>query len=47
MNKYLNNIFFYHTPLFLAKKLYDSNQIRNDEIVKDINDALIEFKKRY
>ena len=39
MSKYL--IFFNHTPLFLAKDLYDSNQIRNDEIIKHINDALI------
>ena len=27
-------IFFYHTPLFLAKDLYNSNQIRNDGILK-------------
>ena len=39
--------FFNHTPLFLAKELYNSNQNVNDEIGKDINDSLIEFKKRY
>ena len=44
MSKYLKNIFCY-TLLFLAKELYNSNQIINDEIVKHINDALIEFKK--
>ena len=45
MSKYLKNISFYHTPLFLAKKLYNSNQFINDEIVKHINDAWIKFKK--
>ena len=37
--------FFDHTPLFLAKELYNSNQRTNDEIVKHINSALIELKK--
>ena len=36
--------FFYHTLLFLANKLYNSNQNVNDEIVKHINDGLIELK---
>ena len=31
---------FYQTPLFLAEELYNSN-----EIVKHINDLLIELKK--
>ena len=35
----------YHTPLFLAKELYNNNQNTSDEIVKYLNDALIEFKK--
>ena len=35
---------FYHTPLFLAKELYNSIQNKNDEVVKNINDALIELK---
>ena len=39
--------FFDHTPLFLAKELYNSNQRTNDEIVKHINSALIELKKKY
>ena len=30
---------------FLAKELYNSDQNINDEIVKQINDALIELKK--
>ena len=34
---------FNHTPLFLEKELY--NNSKNDEIVKHINDALIELKK--
>ena len=38
-------IYFYHNPLFLAKELYDSNKNVNDEIVKHINDSLIDFKK--
>ena len=37
--------FFNHTPLFLAKALYNSDQNVNDEIAKDINDPLIELKK--
>ena len=45
MSKYLKNIFFYHTPLSLAKELYNSNQNINDETVKHINDAFIELKK--
>ena len=47
MSKYLKNIFFYRTPLFLVKELYNSNQNINDEIVKHINDTLIELKTRY
>ena len=38
--------FLNHTPLFLAKELYNSNQNVNDEIAKHIHDALIEFKKK-
>ena len=37
--------FFYYTLSFLAKKLYNSNQYGNDQIVKHINDLLIELKK--
>ena len=37
--------FFYHTPLFLPKELYNSNQNINNEIADHINDALIELKK--
>ena len=35
--------FLYHTPLFLAKELYNTNQNENDKIVKHINDLLIKF----
>ena len=42
MSKYLRNTFFYHTLLFLAKELYNSNQNVNEEIAKHINDALIQ-----
>ena len=38
-------IFFYQTPSFLAQKLNNSNQNINDEIVKHINNSLIELKK--
>ena len=41
----LKEYFFYHTPLFLTKELYNSNQTVEDGIVKHINDALIELKK--
>ena len=37
--------FFDHIPLFLAKELYSNNQTTNDEIVKNINGALIKLKK--
>ena len=37
--------FFYHNLLFSAKELYNSSEMVNDEIVKHINDALIELKK--
>ena len=37
--------FFFIKLFFLAKESYISNQNINDEIVKHINDALIELKK--
>ena len=36
MSKCLRKIFFNHTPLFLAKESYNSNQNVNDQIVKHI-----------
>ena len=45
--KIFKEYFFYHTPLVLEKELYNSNQNVDDEIVKHINDVLIELKKRY
>ena len=45
MSNHLKNIFFYHTLLFLAKELYNSNHNLNDEIFKHINDASIDLKK--
>ena len=41
MSKYLKN-FFRHTALFLAKYI---DQNINDESIKHINEALIEFKR--
>ena len=40
MIKYLKNII-----KIILRELYNSNQIRNDEIVKHVNDALIELEK--
>ena len=37
-------MFFDHTPLLLENELYSSDQTINDDIVKHISDALIEFK---
>ena len=37
--------YFYHNLLFSAKELYNSSEMVNNEIVKHINDALIELKK--
>ena len=45
INEQTKNFFFYQTPSFLAQKLYNSNQNINDEIVKHINNSLIELKK--
>ena len=48
MNKCVKINFFiilYYTQLFLEKELCNSNKSRNDEIVKHINDALIEWEK--
>ena len=44
MKKYLGDIFLIIHHFFLGKELYNSNQIVNDKIVKDINDSLIELK---
>ena len=44
MSKYLKNIFLSYS-IILAKEFYNSNQTINDEIVKHINDALVELKK--
>ena len=46
MSKYLKDTLC-QTPSILAQELYNSNQNINDEIVKHINDLLIELKKRY
>ena len=43
MNKYLKNV-FYQTPSYLVESLYDCNKIRNEEIIKHINNGLIELR---
>ena len=46
INEQIFKEYFYdHIPLFLAKELYSNNQTINDEIVKNINGALIKLKK--
>ena len=44
MSKYLELIFFYQNPSYLTKQLYDSDQTKNDEIIKNINDGFIELR---
>ena len=36
--------FLYQTPSYLKKVLYDSDEIENDEIIKNINNGLIELR---
>ena len=36
--------FLYQSPSYLRKVLYDSDEIENDEIIKNINNGLIEFR---
>ena len=36
--------FFYQFPSYLAKMLYDSDKIKNNEIIKHINNGLIEVR---
>ena len=43
MSKYLN-IIFYQAPSCLAKSLYDSDEIKNYEIIKHINNGLTELR---
>ena len=36
--------FLHQTPSYLTKDLYDSDEIKNDEIIKNINNGLIELR---
>ena len=36
--------FHYQSPSFLAKDLYEDNQIKNGRIVKYLNDSLIDLR---
>ena len=45
INKQIFKDLFLSYSIIFSKKLYNSNQNVNDEIVKHINDALIELKK--
>ena len=44
MRKYLKIFFFNQTPSYLAKILYESDEIKNDEAIKHINNRLIELR---
>ena len=39
-----NEFFNYHYPSFLVKDLYEDNQNKNDEIVKNINESLVNLR---
>ena len=45
INQQIFKEYFYHTPLFLAKELYNSNQNVTNETVKHVNNAFIALKK--
>ena len=36
--------FLYQTPSYLTKVLYDSDEIKNNEIIKNINNGMIELR---
>ena len=36
--------FLYQTLSYLTRVLYDSNEIENDEVIKNINNQLIELR---
>ena len=44
-NQIFNENFRYKPPSFLAKDLYEDNQIKNDRILKHLNNSLIDLKK--
>ena len=44
LNKYFKIVLFYRSPSYLAKSLYDSEDIKNDRIIKNINELLINLK---
>ena len=44
MNKHLIDFFNYHYSSFLVKYLYEDNQNKNDEIVKNIIESLINLR---
>ena len=44
MSKHLMNFFNYHYPSFLVKDLYEDNQNKNNKIVKNINESLINLR---
>ena len=37
------DFFLYQTPSYLTKVLYDSNEIKNNKIIKHINNGLIKI----
>ena len=45
INEEIFKDFFYQIPSYLAKRLYDSDEFKNDEILEHINNGLILLKK--
>ena len=39
-----NEYFKYQNPSFLIKDIYNANQTRNEQIVNQVNDALIDLR---
>ena len=44
MSKYFTNFFNFHYPSFLGRDLYEDNQIKNEKLVKNINESLINLR---
>ena len=44
MSKYFINFFNFHYLSFLGRDLYEDNQIKNEKLVKNINESLINLR---
>ena len=43
-NQIFGELFYYWSPSSLAESSYDDNQIKNNTIAKNVNDALINLR---